>query len=424
MMPPERVSNRQIAKTILSTLGFLFNAVAALVLGVIGLAIMVSGETTGQSGSLLWSLGWSSLLSALLIFPAAIQGWFRLLHRNPPVWQAKHPFLIASLGLLLWPLFLWLANHISGQSAAGLALPLVRIMIILLPIWWFFEIGRWKITASSSERNWAVAGISLTITPLIIISLETVVLILAVGFVLSMLSSVPGFADQMAWLSGRLLSGLDNPELALQIIAPYFAQPVILLTSLGLFSGLVPLLEELLKPLVLWTWIKRRLTPAEGFVIGLICGGIFALMESLMAASAGSGEFLRDLAVARVGTGLLHMATSGLVGATMAYAWQNGKYLRLAIAYAISVFWHGLWNFFAVLTGFGSLLPGMIQSEFLNRLNTITPAALVIMLIISLALMIGANRIVRRDSQPAPVIGIPRTVLVSSETDAVPPVVE
>ncbi len=140
-------------------------------LGVIGLAIMVSGETTGQSGSLLWSLGWSSLLSALLIFPAAIQGWFRLLHRNPPVWQAKHPFLIASLGLLLWPLFLWLANHISGQSTAGLALPLVRIMIILLPIWWFFEIGAGR-SRPHLPNEMAVAGISLTITPLIIISLE------------------------------------------------------------------------------------------------------------------------------------------------------------------------------------------------------------------------------------------------------------
>ncbi len=112
-----------------------------------------------------------------------------------------------------------------------------------------------------------------------------------------MLSSVPGFADQMAWLSGRLLSdwiiragAANHCTLLCPARHPTYQS--------GLFSGLVPLLESCLSA-GLMDLDQTAATPAEGFVHGLICGGIFALMESLMAASAGSGEFLRDLAVAR-----------------------------------------------------------------------------------------------------------------------------
>ncbi len=45
---------------------------------------------------------------------------------------------------------------------------------------------------------------------------------------------------------------------------------------LAVISGIVPLIEEILKPIALWSLVGKDLTDQEGFVAGLLSGAGFA----------------------------------------------------------------------------------------------------------------------------------------------------
>jgi len=58
-------------------------------------------------------------------------------------------------------------------------------------------------------------------------------------------------------------------------LALYINNPFVLYTILALFSGFIPLVEEMLKPLAVWFLVSWRLSPSEGFTAGLISGLAF-----------------------------------------------------------------------------------------------------------------------------------------------------
>jgi len=97
----------------------------------------------------------------------------------------------------------------------------------------------------------------------------------------------------------------------------------------------------------------------------MICGAAFALLESLGYLASPLGGDWPVLLIGRVGTGILHTVTSGLVGWGLASAWSNRNYTRLALAYFLAVFIHGLWNTFGLLMGVAEYL------QPVNQLNVI-----------------------------------------------------
>jgi hypothetical protein len=151
----------------------------------------------------------------------------------------------------------------------------------------------------------------------------------------------PGMLQQM---SEELLPLLQRP----QVIAVLFA----------IIALIIPIIEELLKPLGVWVLNGRHLSPAEGFSAGMLCGAAFALLESLFSLSAALPSDWLYTVVGRAGTGLLHIFTAGLNGWALATTWKDGKYLRAGLTYLLTVALHGTWNFFAVLMGMN-----MIRAE-------------------------------------------------------------
>jgi hypothetical protein len=57
----------------------------------------------------------------------------------------------------------------------------------------------------------------------------------------------------------------------------------------------------------------------------------------------------------RIGTGLLHITTSALVGAAIVTVWKERRYLRFLGTYLLAVFLHGLWNALAIFYSYTSL---------------------------------------------------------------------
>ncbi len=138
----------------------------------------------------------------------------------------------------------------------------------------------------------------------------------------------------------------------------------------GYIAVAVPLIEELFKPLAVWIFASKIESPAQGFVMGLLSGAAFALIESLNAGGA-SAESWAVIVSVRAGTSLLHITTSGLVGWGIASAFRERRILRLFAAYFSAVLIHGIWNLCAMGAGFS------IVGEFIGKpewLYTVMPA--------------------------------------------------
>jgi len=396
-MLSEKLHVPSLLQLLLSGLGLLVLIPAAFGLAVFGLVSAASGPLQGQSdsqGALL--LAWVVSLVCLLITPSALMALYRLLGKKVPRPNLKYPLRTASLLMLLWPGIMLVGAQLSQATWGWLLLPPLQILAVALPIWWFVELGRFGLPASPGpQRSWGVLSISLLVSPPLIITLEMLLLALVAVFVLFLISSRPELVEQLSGLAQRVVNSQVDYEELLLILRPVFNQPGFIAGLIGVIAGLMPVVEELFKPLPLWFLVSRKMTPAEGFKNGLICGAAFALLESLISISSQNGEWAL-MAAGRMGTGLLHVITTALVGWGLASAWSNKAYLKLGAAFLISAGLHGIWNIFGILLGI-SPVAGFPAGSLTGSLSAAAPLALSALSVLLFLLLTGANRILRRD---------------------------
>jgi RsiW-degrading membrane proteinase PrsW (M82 family) len=222
-----------------------------------------------------------------------------------------------------------------------------------------------------------------------------ILVVLLIGFLFINQDSLALFKDFVTQWGN---SAKDDAALE-QIMLPFLLQPGILVTILFYAAALVPLTEELFKPLGVWLLIKRPLTPAQGFAGGVLSGAGYAALESLISASAQGGETWLTLITARTGTGIIHVAASGLVGWGLASFWQNRRWGVLILRYFGAVCLHGVWNLFSILLAFTELqnYSPFLQKGVLPLVVASAPTSLTITAIGALILLVLTNRKVRKD---------------------------
>jgi hypothetical protein len=189
-------------------------------------------------------------------------------------------------------------------------------------------------------------------------------------------------------------------DLAVDLL-PLLTRPGLIAVVGSFVALIIPLIEELLKPLGIWLLQKCNLTSVDGFTIGMICGAAFAVLESLFSISAVMPAERMFVMVGRIGTGLLHIFTAGINGWALASTWREGKYMRVGIAYLASVIVHGAWNLFALLLGFdmaGNELPQIVDPH----LSSLAVWFLPILTMVLLISMIGCNLYLRHQLAPPP----------------------
>jgi len=150
-----------------------------------------------------------------------------------------------------------------------------------------------------------------------------------------------------------LLEGANlAPEELVELLAPLLSTPPIFIGILLLVALIIPMIEEAFKTLGVWLLKGHGISPAEGYVAGMLSGAGFALIEGLLnsatIASSASTDWL-GFVVGRLGGTLLHIFNGGLLGWAMARAWQGKKPTRVVGTYFLTVLLHGIWNGFAVL---------------------------------------------------------------------------
>ncbi|MBE0699996.1 MAG: PrsW family intramembrane metalloprotease, partial [Anaerolineaceae bacterium] len=344
-------------------------------------------------------------LIAALVLPSFIFSLQRLRGFHFPI-PRINGFRIATIAILLWPLTLVLGSWASTQDGfSWLILPPLLLFAIGLPVWWLIEFARRRLSSGSLQRSWGIINFSLLITNPLVVFVEIVVFFLLLMILVLWVLNQPALLKEFEMLAQKVLSFRNDPEAILPLITPYLQKPFVILGILILLSGLIPAIEELFKPLALWLLVRHRLTPAEGFTAGALCGGSFALLESLLALAGPAQQGWAIVAIGRAGTGLLHITTTALLGWAMARTWQKGSYRQLGLTYLASVALHGLWNALSFLMGMGILVENSPEKPvLLASLVRAAPVALVFLTLFLFSLLWAFNRHLRQPpstSEPA-----------------------
>ena len=386
-----------------------------------GLARLFNRAALPDEAAPSWTLAAIMGLLGLLFLPSIFFALLRLLRKQPPAWLASGP-RGHSADMLMWGLIpLWALVLLLGSRAAnstllgGLIVPILDLLAVGLPILFLVLLGSRGLSAGSPQRTWGIFNTGMLAGPLVSLIAELLVFVVLIIVVVIVIARDPALMETLNRLSQRLINSQADPETVMRILRPYLSSPGVIFSGLALVGGVFPLIEELAKPLGLWFLVSRGLTPAQGFVGGMLSGAGFALMESLGTTSNSAGSDWAVVALARGGTDLLHILCSGLVGWGLVSAWNQRRFLLLGLAYLGAVAIHGLWNTLSVLLG---IIP-LVNQPFSELPqgpggNGLTLAALGGLALILLVILVIFNRRLRNAQanppgpQPVP-LGEPPT---------------
>jgi hypothetical protein len=185
------------------------------------------------------------------------------------------------------------------------------------------------------------------------LSLEAVigvVIVVGTGVALSLLPDSAAWLEQLI-AEAQSLRTLDDQT----IIRRLLSNPGVIAAAGVYLVGIVPLVEETFKTLIVAFADPRRTTGRDALLWGIAAGAGFAAVESALNTGAALEIWILAMVV-RVGATVMHVAN----GATMARGWYAARvkrrWGRLFIAYVTSVFLHAVWNALAIGQGVGTVV--------------------------------------------------------------------
>lgn len=292
-----------------------------------------------------------------------------------------------------------LAAYSEIKWLGWLIMPFATILVIVPPIGLLFGYGSRGLETGPRWRVFAVLGLGMTVGPVIMVVLEMVTLlgIIVAGAVLIAILEPATFQD-MIQLS-QIIQTETSEDVLLNLLAPYISNPFAIAVGIGYIALIVPLIEELLKPLAVWLFASKIESPSQGFVLGLLSGAAFALIESLNASADGTTSWPIIVSV-RAGTSILHITASGLMGWGIVSAFKEKRYGRFFAAYFSAVMIHGIWNASAVGTGLSALGESIGRPEWLLNFAPALVCGLLVMGVGMFAVLLASNRKLRNISKP------------------------
>lgn len=333
-------------------------------------------------------VGFLLLPSVGFSFPRAFNTPFKTPGWWPKVRRVLHPKWM--VGLI--PLGVGVGYFISlGSPGMRFLLPPIHMFLITVMAVWLVWLGVRGLPKGSGQRVWGVVGSGLVLAPLTLLVIEIIVAVIGVVWIVFKMSRDPEFASTLNQLAYYLEQWTLNPEIDLQLVEDIFLRQDFLVGILVFVAVFVPLIEELLKPIGVWFLIGRKLTPKEGFVLGAISGAAYGLFENIT--SIALDETWAAIVTARLGTSVMHIVTTGLVGWGIASMAKERRFLRFLGPYLAAVLLHGTWNGTAILTAFAAFQ--VKSSLVLPNIETIGPLILVFLTIAAFVLLKYANRRLR-----------------------------
>ncbi len=299
-----------------------------------------------------------ALLLVLLLLPSLVFSLIRLSGKEPKMgawWQKLaaifHPKRLA----WLYPLVI-LGGYLlaPNKSLNWLGMPLLNVFAFGIPVAFLLWLGMRKLPNGSLQRDWGAFGLGLTIVPLVMFFFEIIAILFLGVVIIARVTATPELGAALQTLMDYL-QAVDTPgsTFPMQAAQQLVSDPLVLGMILMFFSGFVPLIEETFKPLAVLFLLRRPLPPQDGWVLGMLSGAGFALVENLGNVAIGEGWAI--LGIARLGATALHIFASGLVGTGLVAARTQNRFGRLALNFMIAVVLHAVWNGVTVVASIADL---------------------------------------------------------------------
>jgi hypothetical protein len=272
-------------------------------------------------------------------------------------------------------------------------------------------LGARNLPLGTRWQAWSVVGLGMTLIPFLLLILEITIAILLFFGVIAYIVAQPELAYRLQGISQQILVLGPQSEAARDLLAPLLTKPGVIVAALLYTAFLVPAVEELFKPLGVWLLARRLDSQAQGFALGALSGASYALIETI--GVSGQGGEWATLLFTRIGTGLLHITTSALMGAAIVFALRERRYLRLLGTYILAVTLHGLWNTSAILYTFSTLAKMLGQTDRLSTIQPITVIAMSLLAAGLFAILLISNHQMKK-TIPPPLI---EPMIPSSNTD-------
>lgn len=402
---PVKTHLPSVAQLIISIYGLvtsLFSGLAFLLILKLGSSFQPVDIQADQS---IYVIVWLGIIISLVTIPSIALSIRRLARWSMPGFPSRTMLILSSIAFfIIIPLVYLLYKNPELLSNSFLKV-LFSFITVVIPLWWFVEFGQSKLAKISPQRFWGLINFQIFAGLPIVIFVEVMLLILALILGGAWLATSDVFKPILMTLQTQIMLDPNDMTTLVDQISPLLQKPEVMAALFFSTVIVIPLVEEFFKPFALWFFIKRGWSESEGFSAGLVCGAAFALIESVSAIVTLPQENWSALLIARVGTGLLHTLTAGLTGWGLVSAWKNANYKRLGVTYLVSLSLHGIWNFFALLTGFDKNF-GIFAKSSLTVFSDSAPWVLGTLFAVMLAILFFMNRRIRPTLAPPPILPI------------------
>lgn len=222
--------------------------------------------------------------------------------------------------------------------------------------------------------------------------LELGILLSVTVLALSLAAMSADGLEQMRALATQLQdpAWLQNPAQQSALLTTLIRSPAVVALIFLTVSGLIPLIEEVVKTIGVGLLAWRRPTRSQAVFWGLAGGAGFALTEGLLS-SAGTPEAWAPAVLARAAAMLFHSLSGALIGLAWYAALAQRSWPRALGLYVVSASLHGLWNGLAA----GAALLGLTLDSSQPAGQAAAMAAAFMMGFLALAAAFGLGFLVR-----------------------------
>ena len=256
---PKKDWNNLVA-LVCSAIVLLFSLVQAAILFGSLLLNIINSQIDTSENIILGMLIWYSLLSEVVIIPVFLTSLANYREKPIPRWlESNQPGIHKALfwSILVLPVCIFIGWVVAGQGALSVfILGLINILVAGIPVLWVSQVGQVGLVSGSQSRKWRIFGFSFTIMPFLIMIVEIVILIVLAGvaglWIATLTTMNPQLRGEIIFLVNQLSQSEGDLESIFHFIRPYILQPGVLFWGLVIFSGIIPLIEELFKPIALW----------------------------------------------------------------------------------------------------------------------------------------------------------------------------
>ena len=277
----------------------------------------------------------------------------------------------------------------SNPSWGVFVLPLFHILTNGAAIFWLLYVAKRKLPEESSQRFWGVFGSGLTLAPLIALIVELLILVFFGILLWVFIQNQPELKQDFLILLDNFQQSSITPDIFERTTRRLFETPGIIGGVFIYIAVLIPVVEELIKPIAIWLLLGRNLSPRDGFLLGAVSGAGYALFENLTIAA--EIDIWTFVMISRLGTAAIHILTTALVGWGIASARTGKKYIRLLMTFIAAITLHGVWNGLNILTALVDFPPMQTTlGTFALNFARYAPAGL---LILALGALFGLFRV-------------------------------